>query len=79
MDYSISQMSLSNVIFVCPISPVVSINDKETAGVIEILLRENNINCFPVVDVSTKEYVGLIRRYVRIQRVLIKCCKYDCI
>ena len=39
-------------------------NDIETAGTIEVLLSENDVNSFPVVNRVTKEYVGLIRRYV---------------
>jgi len=43
-------------------SPVVSVNDIETAGTLEIILRENPWNAFPVVNIATKEYLGIIRR-----------------
>lgn len=43
-------------------SPVVTVNDIETAGTLEIILKENAYSAFPVVNLTTKEYIGIIRR-----------------
>ena len=43
-------------------SPVVTVNDIEIAGTVETILRENAFNAFPVVNMTTKEYIGIIRR-----------------
>lgn len=46
----------------CSYSPVVTLNDVETAGTLETILRENSANAFPVVNMTTKDYIGIIRR-----------------
>jgi CBS domain-containing protein len=38
------------------------VNDIETAGTLETILRENPWNAFPVVNMTSKEYIGIIRR-----------------
>jgi hypothetical protein len=43
-------------------SPVVTVNDIEAAGTLETILRENAWSAFPVVNMTTKEYIGVIRR-----------------
>lgn len=43
-------------------SPVVTVNDIETAGTLETILRENAFSAFPVVSMTSKEYIGVIRR-----------------
>jgi YD repeat-containing protein len=43
-------------------SPVVTVNDIETAGTLETILKENPFSAFPVTNLKTKEYIGIIRR-----------------
>ena len=43
-------------------SPVVAVHDIETAGTLETILKENPFNAFPVINLTTKEYIGIIRR-----------------